>query len=180
MQFDGSGWVYLGEAASKNGVRYESRSSADGIQRFIFKAEKAGNYKLNFYRKGTLQNEPQEDQAAVLVHDQTPQKTAPQEETVQAEPAPREAAPQTETSQAEAAAPAAESARVDAREKPDVMGSEELWQEGQRLEAQGPDRNIRGALECYRRVLREFPQSVRAEDARKRIAYLERFYFNLR
>jgi TolA-binding protein len=61
------------------------------------------------------------------------------------------------------------------------LGSDEAWWlYGQLLESSGPWRNIRGALEYYRRLIREYPQSPRCDDARKRIAYLERFYFNIR
>jgi TolA-binding protein len=61
------------------------------------------------------------------------------------------------------------------------LGSDEAWWlYGQLLEAAGPKRDIRGALEYYRRLIREYPQSPRCDDARKRIAYLERFYFNIR
>jgi outer membrane protein assembly factor BamD (BamD/ComL family) len=59
-------------------------------------------------------------------------------------------------------------------------GSDEAWWlYGQLLEVPGPGRNIRGALEYYRRLIREYPQSPRYGDARKRIAYLERYYFNI-
>jgi tetratricopeptide (TPR) repeat protein len=61
------------------------------------------------------------------------------------------------------------------------LGSDEAWWlYGQLLESAGPRRDIRGALEYYRRLVREYPQSPRCDDARKRIAYLERFYFNIR
>jgi tetratricopeptide (TPR) repeat protein len=61
------------------------------------------------------------------------------------------------------------------------LGSDEAWWlYGQLLESAGPRRDIRGALEYYRRLIREYPQSPRCDDARKRIAYLERFYFNIR
>jgi tetratricopeptide (TPR) repeat protein len=60
------------------------------------------------------------------------------------------------------------------------LGSDEAWWlYGQFLEAAGPGRNIRLALDYYRRLVREYPQSVRYEDARRRIAYLERYYFNI-
>ncbi|MDR3338404.1 MAG: tetratricopeptide repeat protein [Treponema sp.] len=61
------------------------------------------------------------------------------------------------------------------------LGSDEAWWlYGQLLEAPGPMRDIRRALEFYRRLVKEYPQSTRREDAKKRIAYLERFYFNIR
>jgi TolA-binding protein len=61
------------------------------------------------------------------------------------------------------------------------LGSDEAWWlYGQFLEAAGPSRDIRLALDYYRRLVREYPQSPRYNDARGRIAYLERFYFNIR
>jgi tetratricopeptide (TPR) repeat protein len=59
-------------------------------------------------------------------------------------------------------------------------GSDEAWWlYGQILEAQSPSRDIRSALDYYRRLVREYPQSSRYDDARRRIAYLERYYFNI-
>jgi hypothetical protein len=61
-------------------------------------------------------------------------------------------------------------------------GSDEaLWLYGQSYEANNEaTRNIRQALECYRRLTGEYPQSNRYDDAQRRIVYLERFYFNIR
>jgi hypothetical protein len=60
-------------------------------------------------------------------------------------------------------------------------GSDEAWWlYGQLLEANSPSRDIRSALDYYRRLVREYPQSERWEDARRRIAYLERYYFDIR
>jgi TolA-binding protein len=60
------------------------------------------------------------------------------------------------------------------------LGSDEAWWlYGQFLEATGPGRDIRLALDYYRRLVREYPQSPRCNDARRRIAYLERFYLNI-
>ncbi|MDR1803516.1 MAG: hypothetical protein LBQ94_07910 [Treponema sp.] len=54
------------------------------------------------------------------------------------------------------------------------------WLYGQLLEANSPSRDIRMSLEYYRRLVNEFPFSDLVEDARNRIAYLERYYFNIR
>ena len=60
-------------------------------------------------------------------------------------------------------------------------GADEAWLlYGQLLESDSPSRDIRLALEYYRRLVREFPQSPLAPQAQRRIAYLERFYFNIR
>ena len=54
------------------------------------------------------------------------------------------------------------------------------WLYGQLLEANSPSRDIRLAMDYYRRLVNEFPFSDLVEDARRRMAYLERFYFNIR
>ena len=60
-------------------------------------------------------------------------------------------------------------------------GTDELWWLlGQFFEADSPSRNILNALGYYRRLVREFPQSSRLSDARSRIAFLERFFLNIR
>jgi tetratricopeptide (TPR) repeat protein len=56
---------------------------------------------------------------------------------------------------------------------------EAWWLYGQLLEANSPSRDIRLALEYYRRLVREYPQSPRAGEALRRIAYLERYYFTI-
>ncbi|MDR0637049.1 MAG: outer membrane protein assembly factor BamD [Treponema sp.] len=57
-------------------------------------------------------------------------------------------------------------------------GSDEAWLlYGQTLEAASDVRDIRSSLDYYRRLLREYPQSPLCADARKRIAYIERYFF---
>jgi hypothetical protein len=56
---------------------------------------------------------------------------------------------------------------------------EAWWLLGQILEANSPARDIALALEYYRRLVREFPQSRRVQAAQRRVAYLERYYFNI-
>jgi hypothetical protein len=59
-------------------------------------------------------------------------------------------------------------------------GTDELyWLYGQFYEAATPNRNILLSLDYYRRLVNEYPQSRRFNDARRRIAYLERFYINI-
>jgi len=57
---------------------------------------------------------------------------------------------------------------------------EAWWLLGQLYEANSPVRDIRQSLECYRTLVNEYPQSNRIDDARRRIAYLERYYLNIR
>ena len=60
------------------------------------------------------------------------------------------------------------------------MGSDEaLWLYGQFYEANSPSRNILASLDYYRRLMQEYPQSGRYNDARRRIAYLQRYYINI-
>jgi hypothetical protein len=59
-------------------------------------------------------------------------------------------------------------------------GSDEIyWLLGQFYEANSPSRNILLSLDYYRRLMREYPQSRRFNDARRRVAFLERFYINI-
>jgi len=57
---------------------------------------------------------------------------------------------------------------------------EAWWLLGQLYEANSPARDIRQSLECYRTLVNEYPQSSHVDDARRRIAYLERYYLNIR
>jgi len=58
-------------------------------------------------------------------------------------------------------------------------GDELYWLYGQFYEANTTSRNILLSLDYYRRLVNEYPQSRRYNDARRRIAYLERFYVNI-
>ena len=55
-----------------------------------------------------------------------------------------------------------------------------LWTRGQSLEAPGKTRDMKAALELYRRLIREYPESEHYTDSQKRIAYIERFFVNIR
>lgn len=65
------------------------------------------------------------------------------------------------------------------REQYPAGTDEAWWLYGQSLEAASPSRDIRSALDYYHRLIREYPQSLRGNDARRRIAYLERYYFTI-
>jgi tetratricopeptide (TPR) repeat protein len=66
------------------------------------------------------------------------------------------------------------------RERYPSGSDEAYWLYGQFYEANSPSKDILRALDYYRRLVREYPQSGRYNDARRRIAYLERFYINIR
>jgi hypothetical protein len=57
---------------------------------------------------------------------------------------------------------------------------EAWWLLGQLYESNSTVRDIKQSLEYYRRLINEYPQSNRVDDARRRIAYLERYYLNIR
>ncbi len=60
-------------------------------------------------------------------------------------------------------------------------GSDEaFWLLGQFYEANSPSRDIRTALSYYYRLTNEYPQSKRFNNAKARIAYLERYFLNIR
>jgi TolA-binding protein len=65
------------------------------------------------------------------------------------------------------------------RERYPSGSDEAYWLYGQFYEANSPSRDILTALDYYRRLIREYPQSSRYNDARRRIAYLERYYINI-
>ncbi len=61
------------------------------------------------------------------------------------------------------------------------LGNDEAyWLLGQCYEANSPSRDIRTSLDYYYRLTNEYPQSRRYSGARARIAYLERYYLNIR
>jgi hypothetical protein len=65
------------------------------------------------------------------------------------------------------------------RERYPSGSDEAYWLYGQFYEANTARRDILSALNNYRRLVREYPQSSRYNDARRRIAYLERYYINI-
>jgi hypothetical protein len=60
-----------------------------------------------------------------------------------------------------------------------LESDELLWLYGQFYEANSPSRNILTSLGYYNRLVDEYPQSSRYDDARRRIAYLQRYYINI-
>jgi len=66
------------------------------------------------------------------------------------------------------------------RERFPAGSDEAWWLYGKVLESSGPSRDIKSALGFYKRLVSEYPQSSRYAEAKKRIAYLERYYFDIR
>ncbi|MDR0503643.1 MAG: hypothetical protein LBH16_10035 [Treponema sp.] len=318
IPFRGTGWVYLGEAASRQGIDYNSRRSDPDGQSFIFKAEKAGEYSLKFYKQDFIRDYILNDHVQVIAEEAKPASSARgsgdagwfnplidrgrvvaqprwpgaldeaqlrsgsnvtsqppaaaqrQTPTQSAAPAQSAAVSSQNVVPAQSAVPAqstavpvqstavssqnavpaqgALAARQPASEQPadapasdaaeekaesaqgaspqetvgaqsaDLLGGiatsneaaqraqkmfddgdaaaaiallnqfmmrypsgsdEVYWLLGQFYEAGGASRNILLSLDYYRRLVREFPQSKRHNDARRRISYLERFYINI-
>ena len=239
IPFNGTGWVYLGEIASRRGIVYNSRRIDPEGQSFIFRAEESGTFALKFFKQDFIRDYILNDHVQVIVGE------APQTEgagwfnppvdhgRVVAQPrwpsAVEEAeiqrggtSPAAQISARDGAVPSAREtvpqqssssgALPESQENfpPDVLlqkaketfdggnvtfaitlldqfaqhypfGSDELyWLYGQFYEANSPERNILLSIDYYRRLVREFPQSVYGNDARSRITYLERFYINIR
>jgi hypothetical protein len=136
-----------------------------------------------------------------------PAEAPPVDETVPAAPVPTERQP--ELSAAEAGSGESEGAGIPLNAEPEELisrareefeagktasaiaaldefcrryppGTDETWWlYGQFYEAGSPARDIKRSIECYRKLVSEYPQSPRYNDARRRIAYLERYYFNI-
>ncbi|MCL1992141.1 MAG: hypothetical protein FWG66_04255, partial [Spirochaetes bacterium] len=62
---------------------------------------------------------------------------------------------------------------------PTANSDEVYWLYGQFFEANSPSRDILAALDNYRRLVQRHPLSSRIPDARRRIAFLERFFINI-
>jgi len=291
IPFRGTGWVYLGEIASRRGIEYNSRRLDPQGQSFVFKAEEAGTYALKFFRQDFIRDyilndhvqvivgeapgssagwfNPPHDLGRVVAEPRWPSAldeaeiqrgtlvspgSIPSAPAVSSAPAPSSAtAPSTTPTPSSVPAPSTAPSTVpatdsvpspnavsstsavptpssvsvpstvpaDTAELPasqpettqrlsaDVIlqrakeafdggnvtaaitlldqyteyfpsGTDELyWYYGQFYEANTPSRNILLSLDYYRRLTDEYPQSSRFNDARRRIAYLERFYINI-
>jgi len=271
IPFRGTGWIYLGELASRRGIIYDSRRLDPEGQSFIFRAEEAGTYALKFVRQDFIRDYILNDHVQVIVGEapstgagwfnppydrgrvtaqprwpsaideaeirsgSRPSVNTPPEVSPGAAFGPRETVPAQMPSAQAPAAPVQETtpaqppsagAISETRESippepqpsrsqngegspPETIlqrakeafdggnaaaaialldqyaqifpgGTDELyWYYGQFYEANTPSRNILLSLDYYRRLVNEFPQSSRLNDARRRIAYLERFYINI-
>jgi hypothetical protein len=67
IPFRGTGWVYLGEIASRRGIAYDSRRIDPEGQSFIFRAEEAGTYSLKFFRQDFIRDYILNDHVQVIV-----------------------------------------------------------------------------------------------------------------
>ena len=195
VPFDGTGWVYTGEENSKNGVSYDSRRVYDESQVFVFRADKEGDYTLMFYKQDFLRDYVTTEYARVLVTDE-----APPIETAALPEAAGDASDETAQSASGAPEPAetgdllqeareavAAQRYADAinsldrfRQRNPAMNDEAWWLYGQAFEASSPARDILSALDAYSAIVRDYPQSRYYKNAQNRIAFLNKFYLNIR
>ncbi|GMO32445.1 MAG: hypothetical protein Ta2F_08350 [Termitinemataceae bacterium] len=61
-----------------------------------------------------------------------------------------------------------------------AASDEAWWLYGKCFESNSNARDIRSSLDAYTHLVQEYPQSKYYNDAEKRIAYLNKFYFNIR
>jgi hypothetical protein len=175
VPLSGSGWVYLGEADNQSGLAYrQRRTSADG-QVFVFRPENTGSYQLKFTKQDLLRGtETSETVEVTVIEKQTP---------VDMPSSPAIAATDTEVLPIPAETPPPPPA-IDTEPPAALVTAEPddatLWHLGQKLEAAGPARDMKGALTAYKTLVRDYPQSGYYTDSQKRIAYIERFFVNIR
>ena len=193
IPFQGSGWVFLGEEKNQQGISYSSRRIVNGGQNFIFKTERTGSYALKFYRQDFIEDYIINEIIQVIVSEAPAQPSVTSVTPPAQEQAPQNVPPAVvavepvdyfqRAQQAYTAGmfPEAISFLNQIPEQNITAESDEiLWLYGQSFEANSPSRNIRSAINYYRRLLQEYPQSRFGSDAQRRIAYLERFYLNIR
>ncbi|MDR2344117.1 MAG: hypothetical protein LBD86_06275 [Spirochaetaceae bacterium] len=192
IPFAETGWVYTGENNSKNGISYDSRRMYGDSQVFVFRAEKEGDYTLKFYRQDFLRDYVTNEYVRVIVKDETLRSAvAPLSATVggaemPARPQPEEIPPTPENLLQQAREAVAAQKYPDAiallerMEAQAALNDEAWWLYGQAFEADSPSRDIRSALDAYSCIVRDYPQSSYYKNARNRIAFLNKFYFNIR
>jgi hypothetical protein len=198
VPFDGTGWIYTGEESSKNGISYNSRRVYDDSQIFVFRAEKEGDYTLTFYKQDFLRDYVTNEYTLVIVTDEAPPPEAaalsataalPAEaaQTDPADPAASAEAVKNEDLLQQAREATAAQKYADAinlldrfRQQNPAMNDEAWWLYGQAFEAASPARDILSALDAYSCIVRDYPQSRHYTNAKNRIAFLNKFYLNIR
>jgi TolA-binding protein len=209
IPFRGNGWVYLGEQENRQGMVYHSRRNELDGQKYVFRADSVGTYTLKFYRQDFIEDYIINEYVQVIVSENPviagTNRTQPVErDRAESGSSRAETAGSSQAAAQDSIAGAASSvARADYLQQakdaytagsfPEVItlldqfrelypaGTDEAWWlYAQSFEANSPSRNIRSALDYYRRLIQEYPQSPRGSEAQRRIAYLERYYFNIR
>ncbi|MDR2445461.1 MAG: hypothetical protein LBD44_05955 [Spirochaetaceae bacterium] len=199
VPFEETGWVYTGEENSRNGVSYDSRRVYGDRQVFVFRAGKEGDYTLKFYKQDFLRDHVTNEYVRVIVEDEAPFTTASPAAVPADAAANGVAADATAEERSDEPPPAApgnllREAReavaaekyqdaivlLDRLERQAALNDEAWWLYGQAFEAASPARDIRSALDAYSCIVRDYPQSAYYKNAQNRIAFLNRFYFNIR
>jgi tetratricopeptide (TPR) repeat protein len=67
IPFTGGGWSYLGELNALKGLTYASHRSEAAGQTFVFSAEKAGEYALQFYKQDFIRDFTLNDAVKVFI-----------------------------------------------------------------------------------------------------------------
>jgi hypothetical protein len=209
IPFKGNGWVYLGEQENRRGIIYDSRRTETAGQTYLFRAETPGTYSLKFYRQDFIEDYIINDYVQVIISEPPLSGRGtrpPPAEPNQSQTAPSSFQP--EPSAASTVKPSTETPPSAAQETDYVRQAREAynagrfpqaitlldqfrelypagtdeawWLYGQSFEALSPNRDIRSALDYYRRLLQEYPQSPHGTEVQRRIAYLERYSFNIR
>jgi hypothetical protein len=192
VPFAETGWVYTGEENSKNGIAYDSRRVHGDSQVFVFRAEKEGDYTLKFYKQDFLRDHVTNEYVRVIVEDEPPyvaaapvqsSEAAADAETPPVEPPPAASPDELLRNAREAVAAQKYPEAIellDRLEAQTELNDEAWWLYGQSFEAASPARDIRSALYAYSHIVRDYPQSRHYKNAQNRIAFLNRFYFNIR
>jgi hypothetical protein len=206
VPFQGTGWIYTGEENSANGISYVSRRINDSTQTFVFRAQKEGEYTLKFYKQDFLQDYYTNEYVRVVVSndrsiaDEAIAKLDAQLERlddgiIEADKLSDEVSAVDDTAPAgpeellQQARDTFNAQKYDEaialldrfQQQRPAMSDEAWWLYGQSLEnAPLPGRDVRGALEAYSYLTREYPWSKYYKNAQNRIAFLNRFYFNIR
>jgi hypothetical protein len=199
VPFQGGGWVYIGEENSADGITYDTRRSSGDTQTFVLRAQKEGEYNLRFYKQDFLRDYYTNEYVRVIVTGDSVfadgNDTAVDGETP-ADIQGGEIAPDAANAALESPEEFLQRAREEfASQKYDeaaallddfqrqhpAMNDEAWWLYGQSLEkAAMPGRDVRGALDAYSYLTREYPWSKYYKDAQNIIAFLNRFYFIIR
>jgi hypothetical protein len=173
VPFPGTGWIYLGEVDEQKGLPYQRRRmSADGLV-FVFRPEASGSYQLAFKKQDLVRGTESDEVVTVIVTEKA--RTEEPAAAVFTDPPPDPGTTPAETDDLETAETTAGDAEPDS-----VPGDTALWNRARELETAGPNRDMKGALAAYKTLLQEYPQSEYYTESQKRIAYIERFFVNIR
>ena len=81
LRFPGTGWVYLGDEAGQDGLRYETRRFEDTQAVFAMNPERSGEYLLRFQRQNPVDRSTEASLVRVVVTEKTlpaiPSETKP-------------------------------------------------------------------------------------------------------